>query len=106
MHINKLPDNTRDVFLALENDPDIGAFVLIGGSAISLHCGHRQSEDLDFAFAGVRLPRTAIKRIIDRLIEQGFEASRATDEIAMLYRDTEVRDNSFDDLVHFELAEE
>ncbi|HEC90956.1 MAG TPA: hypothetical protein ENI55_04750 [Alphaproteobacteria bacterium] len=89
MHIDKLPDNTRGVFLALENDPDIGEFVLIGGSAISLHCGHRRSEDLDFAFAGSRLPRPAVKRIIDRLAGRGFEVGHATDEAAMLYWENE-----------------
>ncbi len=89
MHIDKLPDNTRGVFLALENDPDIGEFVLIGGSAISLHCGHRQSEDLDFAFAGTRLPRAAVKRIIDSMAQRGLEVGRATDEAAMLYWENE-----------------
>ena len=67
MRIDRLPENARGVFLALENDPDIGEFVLIGGTAISLHSGHRRSEDLDFAFTGIHLSRTAIKRIIGRL---------------------------------------
>lgn len=92
MHIDRLPDNAHDVFLALENDPDIGQFFLIGGTAIALHSGHRQSEDLDFAFTGVRLPRAAIRRIIDRVVEQGFEASRATDETAILYWENEGED--------------
>ena len=89
MHIDRLPDTAREVVLALENDPDIGKFVLIGGTAISLHCGHRQSEDLEFAFPGTRLSSIAIRRIIDRLVERGFEAARATDQIAMLYWENE-----------------
>jgi len=48
-------------------------FVLIGGTALSLHINHRISVDLDFAFIGSKLPRERIQRLIELLAEKGFQ---------------------------------
>jgi hypothetical protein len=48
----------------------LNGFVLIGGTALMLHIGHRVSEDLDFAFTEKHLPRVrlqALARDLDRL---------------------------------------
>lgn len=39
-------------------------FTLVGGTALALQLGHRQSEDLDFLFDGEKIPATSIKRSI------------------------------------------
>ncbi len=46
---NLLPD-TRDVFnkLSIAKSDFLDNFVLVGGSALAIRLGHRQSEDLDF----------------------------------------------------------
>ena len=43
-----LPPKTAKLLLALKDDDIINPFYLSGGTALSLHLGHRESEDLDF----------------------------------------------------------
>ena len=43
----------------LDNRQALRNFVLIGGTALALHIGHRLSEDLDFITTLPRLPRAA-----------------------------------------------
>lgn len=60
------PDADR-LWTRLRNEPALAGFVLIGGSALALHLGHRISEDLDFALRGLedrpalQLPRIVLK---------------------------------------------
>jgi predicted nucleotidyltransferase len=37
----------RKILLELSNHPTIEKFTLVGGTALSLQIGHRQSEDID-----------------------------------------------------------
>lgn len=45
---NILPGNTASVASLLAKWPAMNQFYLSGGTALALHLGHRQSEDLDF----------------------------------------------------------
>lgn len=46
-------------------------FILVGGTALSLLEGHRQSEDLDFIAPGPKLPVRTVDAIIQSLRAQG-----------------------------------
>lgn len=48
MHIETLPVATNILFHQLSSLPDLKEFYLSGGTALALHIGHRESEDLDF----------------------------------------------------------
>lgn len=43
---NRLPPETARVWQRLESEPLLAGWYLIGGSALALRIGHRQSEDL------------------------------------------------------------
>ena len=61
-----LRDDTQKLWSYLQPCGALRGFVLAGGTALTLHLGHRLSEDLDFMFVGKKLPRgqiEALKRI-------------------------------------------
>ena len=61
-----LPPATEKVWDFLRPQPALSGFVLVGGSALALRILHRRSEDLDFAFPEIQLPRArldALQRI-------------------------------------------
>ncbi len=62
-----LPEKTAAVFEILAKEAFISTFSLVGGTALSLLLGHRQSEDLDFIFDGENISATSIKRKIAKL---------------------------------------
>ncbi len=70
------PDADR-LWIRLRNEPALAGFVLIGGSALALHLGHRISEDLDFALRGLedrpalQLPRIVLKSLLSDLRSAG-----------------------------------
>lgn len=71
LHLDLLPDDTRRLFEFLSKLPEITRhFVLIGGTAITLHHGHRRSEDLDFRATGAKLPRQIIKSLVDKIAKE------------------------------------
>ena len=87
LHVTELRPDTLRVYKVLRDDPDIGKFRLIGGTAIALHHSHRESEDLDFISIDVRdgepypkLDKRAVKRITDRLQAEGFTAAMSFDQ--------------------------
>lgn len=67
-----LRPDTAALWALLQGDKALGGFVLIGGTALTLHLGHRISEDLDFAFDGPRLPRARIESLKRRLGLKGW----------------------------------
>ncbi|HIJ62824.1 MAG TPA: nucleotidyl transferase AbiEii/AbiGii toxin family protein [Rhodospirillaceae bacterium] len=91
-----LPEATRQVLDAVKDDPGIGDFRLIGGTAIALHHAHRSSEDLDFSFPEPKLQTPLVRKIIDRLTKMGFSAQLVTDEGARLYWEND-GDGNIDD---------
>ena len=73
-----LRPDTNQLWERLRDEPLLSGFVLVGGSALALHLGHRVSEDLDFAYVGLevtgtssaaelRLPRHRLDVLIERL---------------------------------------
>lgn len=78
-----LPDGTYTLFRRLRRLPDIGTFLLVGGTALALRARHRQSEDLDF-IAPASLDRGAIDRILEALYRQGCSITKVADLGGML----------------------
>lgn len=48
MHINTLAPKTKTILDLIAGQPFLNSFYLSGGTALALHLGHRESEDLDF----------------------------------------------------------
>lgn len=63
-------DATRIVFDEIKKINGIDQFMLIGGTALSIHCKHRLSEDLDFATTSRQLDRDAVRAILAKLSEK------------------------------------
>jgi len=59
----QLREDTARVWAFLQGHPALTGFVLVGGTALALHIEHRQSEDLDFGFGALRLPRARIEAL-------------------------------------------
>ncbi len=76
------PDTAR-IWHHLEHQAALAGFVLIGGSAITLHIGHRLSEDLDFAWIGPRLPQTQLSALRQLSTAQGIHFQPADDPAAV-----------------------
>ena len=77
-----LRPDTEHVWHHLEHQVALAGFVLIGGSAITLHIHHRLSEDLDFAWAGPRLPRASLDVLRRTLSQAGLIFQRDDDPAA------------------------
>jgi hypothetical protein len=59
-----LPDRSAGLLKRLMSEKFMNRFTLVGGTALALQLGHRQSEDLDFIFDGEKLATQGIKRFI------------------------------------------
>lgn len=55
-----LRPDTQALWDRLKTCPAMRGFVLVGGTALTMHLGHRISEDLDFMWSDVRLPKGRI----------------------------------------------
>jgi len=64
--LNSLPDATRGLFLFFSKNKFFSNYTLVGGSALALQIGHRQSVDLDFIYDSEKLNDHSIKRFILR----------------------------------------
>jgi len=71
-----MPEETAQIFQILRGFRELNKFYLIGGTALSLHIGHRLSEDLDFITKQSKLPRDAIKATLAKLREAGIPVAR------------------------------
>jgi hypothetical protein len=78
-----LPPNTERVWNFLKDQPALEGFILVGGTAIALHLGHRLSEDLDLAFPSSRLPRKRLDSLRHIAAEAGFQFTADDDEAAV-----------------------
>lgn len=67
-----MPPATARVYAHLRDNPLLKPFVLIGGTALALHLGHRKSEDLDYLTLHPRLPRAALDELVRQLEASGF----------------------------------
>jgi hypothetical protein len=68
-----MPPATAALFAETRENPLLDSFILIGGTALSLHIGHRVSEDLDFITHLPKLPRAALKELERELTANGHE---------------------------------
>ena len=73
MHTETLAPNTKQALKKLSRLPLPSNFYLSGGTALALHLGHRQSEDLDF-FS----PTEFDPESLHRLLESHFTLSDIT----------------------------
>lgn len=64
--LHLLPEQTRLLWEELRSEPLLGNAVLIGGTALTLRIGHRQSEDLDFSFQSLKLPRGRVDALLKK----------------------------------------
>jgi len=65
-HIDLLPKPTKALWVRLRDEPLLRSSILIGGTALTLRIGHRQSEDLDFAFLSDKLPTASISMLLKK----------------------------------------
>jgi len=81
-----LRPETEKLWNYLRTSEALAGFVLIGGTALTLHIQHRLSEDLDFVFLdgtnGVRLPRTRLNALLIDAGAHGFDFARNNDPAA------------------------
>ena len=73
LRLDTLPAVTARVFAHLYAEPLLSGFTLIGGTALSLQIGHRQSEDLDFYRPGEQLPSRTIQTVLANARRAGFD---------------------------------
>lgn len=66
-----MPAGTAALFEEIRENPLLNPFILIGGTALSLHIGHRVSEDLDFITLLRKLPRKALENLERELGARG-----------------------------------
>ena len=78
-----LPPETERVWSFLKEQPALGGFVLVGGSALALRIGHRLSEDLDLAWIEPRLPRARVEALCRAAGERGWDFQHQDDEAAL-----------------------
>ena len=78
---HSLPPSTQAVFSRMAASELTQGFLLIGGTALALHIGHRLSNDLDFIFCerNGKLPTARIDSLIRSLREQGCQADLVVD---------------------------
>lgn len=79
LQLEVIRPETASLFRLLAQFPQLGAFTLIGGTAIALHIGHRLSNNLDFAFLGDRLPTSDIDHLMAELKSSGLPVRLITD---------------------------
>ncbi len=75
-----LPPETERLWKRLESEPLLAGWYLIGGTALALRIGHRQSEDLDFAWpGGGKLPAPRLAALTAMLETEGWTFVRDDD---------------------------
>ena len=79
-----LPAATERVWDFLKEQRSLAGFVLIGGSGLALRIRHRASEDLDFAFPKLKLPRTRLEALLRQAAEAGHDFQHDDDEAALI----------------------
>lgn len=67
MRLDALPEQTRRVFERARTIKTLSPYLLIGGTALALQDGHRESEDLDFVSPSAALDRSDIRSLVEDL---------------------------------------
>lgn len=68
-----LRPDTQALWDRLSSCPSLRGYVLVGGTALTMHLGHRISEDLDFMWPDKRLPEARVKGLHHWFDEQNIE---------------------------------
>lgn len=97
LKLDALPAATRKLYERAAESEALQPFTLMGGTALALQIGHRQSVDLDFATFSERLPVHAIERWISGLRGAGLRA----DNIVSPSQSAAFRINTGTALEHF-----
>ena len=66
LHTNTVSPQLITIATKLSGESQLGAFRLVGGTAIALQLGHRKSVDLDF-FSNETIPKRSTTRIMQQL---------------------------------------
>ena len=77
-----LPPDTEALWHFLREQPLLRGFILIGGTALALHLRHRVSEDLDFIWLGLDLPRQRLDALRELGQANGFAFARQDNQAA------------------------
>lgn len=77
-----MPIPTACLFEELQGNPLLSPFILIGGTGLSLHIGHRISEDLDLITLLPKLPRAALRELRRQLETNGHKIERSINPAA------------------------
>lgn len=97
MRLDALPSATRDLLNYAQSCAELQAFTLIGGTALALQVGHRQSLDLDFAFFAEKLPLLSINRWLARLRQDEIDVQNISSQSEA----SAFRINTGEDLKHY-----
>lgn len=90
-----MPAPTAWLFEQFRDNPLLSPFILIGGTGLSLHIGHRISEDLDLITLLPRLPRTTLKELQRALESNGHKVEHQINPAA--YDDFQIAGLELDD---------
>jgi predicted nucleotidyltransferase component of viral defense system len=90
-----LPEKTAGVLLALaragKQKQMLANFILVGGTALAMHLGHRQSEDLDFFCDGTRLEKAKLFSFLkNNSIEYAILAEPSAEQVDLRIGDVKV----------------
>ncbi len=64
-----IPTSTSQIFMQLSEMKFMANFTLVGGTALALQIGHRQSEDLYFCFDNETINSTSIKKFVAKTFQ-------------------------------------
>lgn len=78
LKLDSLPKETRRLFDYLSSVSEIKNFTLIGGTALALQFGHRNSEDLDFWLPAEKMNKHLVSSVVGSTQRAGFSARLAT----------------------------
>ena len=93
INLDNVPSPTALLFQKLAKEKYMDRFSLVGGTALALQLGHRQSEDLDFIFDGEKIESLGIKRFIARIFpnyrlmreEAGYQLDFLVQEVKLTF---------------------
>lgn len=78
-----LKPQTEIVWNLIENNPHLKGFILVGGTALSMHISHRLSEDLDLITIDKKLPAQQIKAFLRSCEQLGLRVTPNDDPKAL-----------------------
>ncbi|OUC15060.1 MAG: hypothetical protein B0A82_08915 [Alkalinema sp. CACIAM 70d] len=96
MALEHLRDDTKALFEWFSRLDEARKFILIGGTAMAIHVGHRQSEDLDLVYSDGQLPPGLIRQILDTAAAAGFSVVEGSDDLRKQLAENDGRNADYD----------